>query len=69
MGARPDSSSGSPHDVINLTLDRSNNARRYQTPALYFDKNAAWEVSRAAIPNDPQKIAEWEGLGQSKMSL
>src|SRR5579859_1977337 len=68
MEIRPKSSSGTCYDVIDLNLNQSHSVQAYQTPSLYIDKKVVWDVSRATVPNDPQKIVEWESLGQSKIS-
>lgn len=51
-------------NVIHVGLRQSTGDKKYQTPAIYIAERATWNISAEAIPNEPERLAEWQNTGQ-----
>lgn len=50
--------------IIDVGLNESTAKEKYDAPALYIAEKATWTISTESIPNEPQRLAEWEGTGR-----
>lgn len=49
--------------VIDIGLGQTSGEMTYKAQSLYIAETATWDIPKTTIPNDPQKLSEWENIG------
>jgi hypothetical protein len=49
--------------VIDVSLSQTSGEKSYKAKSLYIAATATWDIPKTTIPNDPQKLSEWESIG------
>jgi hypothetical protein len=49
--------------VIDVGLSQKSEEKSYKAQSLYIAETATWDIPKPTIPNDPQKLREWENSG------